>query len=59
MKVAAVLDGVGSRTREIFLMHRVEGCGCSQIAERFGVSVSAVEKHIAKAVLALMDVVDS
>ena len=59
MKVEAVLDKLASRTREIFLMHRVEGCGCSQIAARFGVSVSAVEKHIAKAVLALMDVVDS
>ena len=59
VKVAAALDGIGARTREIFLMHRIEGCACSQIAARFGISVSAVEKHIAKAVLALMDVVDS
>jgi RNA polymerase sigma factor (sigma-70 family) len=59
IEVGAVLDRVGSRTREIFLMHRLEGCSCSQIATRFGISVSAVEKHIAKAVLALMDVVES
>ena len=58
-KAGAVLEGLGSRTREIFLMHRLEGCACSQIATRFGISVSAVEKHIAKAVLALMDIVDS
>lgn len=56
--IGAVLDALGPRTREIFLMHRVEGYGCAQIAARFGISVSAVEKHIARAVLALMDVVE-
>lgn len=59
MKVGAVLDCLGSRTQEIFLMHRLDGCGCAQIATRFGISVSAVEKHIAKAVLALMDVAET
>lgn len=59
LRAGAVLDALGPRTREIFLMHRLEGYGCSQIATRFGISVSAVEKHIAKAVLALMDVVES
>jgi RNA polymerase sigma factor (sigma-70 family) len=53
----AALNELSPRTREIFLMHRVEGYGCSEIASRFGISVSAVEKHIARAVLALMDVV--
>jgi RNA polymerase sigma-70 factor (ECF subfamily) len=57
-KAAAVLDGLGPRTRDIFLMHRVQGHGCAQIATHFGISLSAVEKHIAKAVLALMDVVE-
>jgi RNA polymerase sigma-70 factor (ECF subfamily) len=57
-KVVAVLDELGPRTREIFLMHRVEGYGCAHIAKHFGISLSAVEKHIAKAVLALMDVVE-
>ncbi len=57
-RVAAVLDELGPRTREIFLMHRVEGVGCAQIATRFGISLSAVEKHIARAVLALMDLVE-
>ena len=52
------LDGLTPRTREVFLMHRLEGYGCSQIAHTFGISVSAVEKHIARAVLALMQVVD-
>lgn len=57
-RVTTVLDSMRPRTREIFLMHRVEGYGCSQIAERFGISLSAVEKHIARAVLALMDAVE-
>lgn len=58
-KVGAVLGTLNPRTREIFLMHRIEGHGCSQIATRLGITVSAVEKHIAKAVLALMSVVES
>jgi RNA polymerase sigma factor (sigma-70 family) len=57
-KVAGVLDRLGPRTRDIFLMHRVEGYGCAHIATRFGISLSAVEKHIARAVLSLMDVVE-
>jgi RNA polymerase sigma factor (sigma-70 family) len=58
-RIGAVLDALGPRTREIFLMHRLEGYGCAQIATQFGISISAVEKHIARAVLALMDVVEN
>jgi RNA polymerase sigma-70 factor (ECF subfamily) len=57
-EVEAVLNALGPRTRDIFLMHRVEGYGCAQIAQHFGISLSAVEKHIARAVLSLMDVVE-
>lgn len=58
IKIGAVLDALGPRTREIFLMHRLEGYGCAQIAAQYEISISAVEKHIARAVLALMDVVE-
>ncbi len=58
LQVGTVLDSLNARTREAFLMHRLEGYGCRQIAQEFGISVSAVEKHIARAVLALMDVVE-
>lgn len=57
-RAALVLDALGPRTREIFIMHRVEGHGCAHIAQHFGISLSAVEKHIARAVLSLMDVVE-
>jgi RNA polymerase sigma factor (sigma-70 family) len=53
-RVRAILDELKPRTREIFLMHRVEGYSGKQICAAFGISVSAVEKHIARAVLALM-----
>jgi RNA polymerase sigma factor (sigma-70 family) len=53
-QVRAVLDSLKPRTREIFLMHRLDGHSSGQIAADFGISVSAVEKHIARAVLALM-----
>jgi RNA polymerase sigma factor (sigma-70 family) len=39
------------RCREVFLLHRVEGLSYSQIAARCGISVSAVEKNIARACL--------
>jgi RNA polymerase sigma-70 factor (ECF subfamily) len=41
------------RTREIFLMYRLDEMKCREIAGRVGVSESAVEKHIAKAMFFL------
>lgn len=37
------------RTREIFLMHRLDGRKYREIAQELGISQSAVEKHIARA----------
>lgn len=54
-RVMAALESLGPRTRDIFLMHRVDGLKYREIAEIRGVSVSAVEKHIARAVLFLAD----
>lgn len=47
------LDAVSRRTRDIFFMHRLDGLSYAQIAERIGVSVSAIEKHIASALASL------
>lgn len=41
------------RTREVFLLHRLEGLKYREIAEQLSISVSAVEKHVAKASLFL------
>lgn len=52
--VRAALSKLHPRTRQILLMHRVEGLRYRDIAERIGISESAVEKHVAKAALGLL-----
>jgi RNA polymerase sigma-70 factor (ECF subfamily) len=46
------------RTRDVFLMHRFAKLKYRDIAARLGISVSAVEKHVAKATLYLADWMD-
>ncbi len=43
------------RTREVFLMQRLDGYKYREIAERLRISQSAVEKHMAKAMTFLAD----
>ena len=52
-RVKRGLDQLQPRTREIFLMYRLEELKCRDIAGRLGISESAVEKHIAKAMFFL------
>lgn len=52
-RVREGLSRLTPRTREIFLMHRLDGMKYREIADRLGISQSAVEKHIAKAALFL------
>lgn len=54
----AVLDSLPERTRRIFMMHRFTRAKYREIAEELGISVSAVEKHIAKASLALAESIE-
>ena len=51
--VTACLLGMPERTRNIFILHRLEGSKYRDIAVQLGISVSAVEKHMARAVLHL------
>lgn len=46
----AALGELKPKTRDIFLMNRMEGLSYTQIAVRLGVTPSAVEKHMAKAI---------
>ena len=57
-KVMAALESLGPRTREIFLLHRLDGLKYREIAARLDITVSAVEKHIAKASLFLVNWVE-
>lgn len=53
-EVRRALDRVSVRTRQIFFAHRA-GYSHRELADAFGVSISTIEKAIARAVVALMD----
>ncbi len=44
-----LLDGLGSRTREVFLMAQLDGLSYVEIARRLDVSVTTVKKHAMRA----------
>lgn len=50
-RLSECLSGLDARTRRIFLAQRVEGLSYEEIARKHRLSVSAVEKQIAKAAL--------
>jgi RNA polymerase sigma factor (sigma-70 family) len=54
-RVREGLSRLTPRTREVFLMHRLDDMKYREIAEQLGISQSAVEKHIAKAALFLTE----
>jgi RNA polymerase sigma-70 factor (ECF subfamily) len=54
-RVVSGINRLPDRTREIFLMHRIDKLEYSEIAQRLGISESAIEKQMAKAMIALAD----
>jgi RNA polymerase sigma-70 factor (ECF subfamily) len=52
-KVSKVLDSVKPIQKEAFLSNRLENKSYRQISEEMGVSVSTIERHISKVLLAL------
>ncbi|MEG3123830.1 RNA polymerase sigma factor [Sphingomonas sp. GB1N7] len=48
-RLVAGLESLGDRTREVFVLNRFEGMSYGEVAATLGISVSAVEKHIMKA----------
>lgn len=53
-RVEAVMRRMKPKTREIFMAHRLDGLSYNEIAERTGMSVSGVEKQMAKAMTMLI-----
>lgn len=49
--VEAAVAQLPPRCREVFLCNRVDGLSYTQVAAHLGISVSAVEKHMARACL--------
>lgn len=50
-RMSVCLGRLTNKTREIFLAHRVEGLSYQEIARRHQLSISTVEKHVARATL--------
>ena len=53
--VIDALEELDERSRDAFILHRLEGMKHAQIAELYGVSVSSVEKYIIKALALLTE----
>lgn len=53
-RVLATLDKLGERTRDMFILFRLEGLRQAEIARLYGCTRDNVEKHVAKATKALM-----
>jgi RNA polymerase sigma-70 factor (ECF subfamily) len=57
-RMEAIMLRLPRLTREIFLAHRLDAMPYDEIARRTGLTVRQVERHIARAILALMRGVD-
>jgi len=55
----AAVDGLPGRTREVFLLHRVDDLPYKMIAERLGISVRTVEWHIGEALIRIGQALDA
>jgi RNA polymerase sigma-70 factor (ECF subfamily) len=53
--VRAAIQGLPPKCRAVFIMHRTTGLSQQEIAARFGISVSTVEKHILRALASCSD----
>ncbi|MBN9464804.1 MAG: RNA polymerase sigma factor [Brevundimonas sp.] len=54
-QIAGVLRDLPERTRTIFVLYRIESMKKRDIAAGYGISVSAVDKHLMKAMALLLD----
>ena len=52
-RLSVCLSRLNTRTREVFLAHRIEGLSYPQIAQRHRISVETVERDIARALMQL------
>lgn len=51
LAIDRMLDGLGDKVKQAFLLVQLDGLGYADVAARLGVSVSSVKKYMHKAVL--------
>lgn len=59
VSIDTLLDGLGTRTREIFLAVQLEGLNYVAAGERFGVSVTTVKNHLVRAMTQCLMLVET
>lgn len=47
--VTKIIEELSEKTRQVFLLRRVEDLSCSEIAEKMAISVKTVENHMTRA----------
>ena len=57
-RLQQAVDSLPARCREIFVLHKFDGRPQKQIAEQFGISLNAVEKHLIRALVRLRQHLD-
>jgi RNA polymerase sigma factor (sigma-70 family) len=57
-RLERAISAVPRRSREIFLAHRLDDMSYAEIAQRTGLSVREVERHMARAIYRLCREVD-
>lgn len=51
LAIDAMLDGLGARTRQIFLMVQLDGLSYVEVGKQLGLSVTTVKNHLGKALM--------
>lgn len=57
-RLSVCLGRLTEKTRDIFLAHRIEGLSYREIAQAHGLSISTVEKHVARATLSVTSLME-
>jgi len=58
VEIDTLLDGLGSRTRRIFLMAQLEGLSYVAISRRMNLSVTTVRKHFIRALTGCLQLIE-
>lgn len=57
-QICQILDGLGAKPREAFLLHYLEGQTQAKVAEQLGISVRMVQKYLVQVLLHCQQVKD-